>query len=66
MLRIAQVITFKYSDWFLSAGEAYHALKGINIPECVKIIQNRSEWTFKCFSIERSMNEDFLRWVGEK
>ena len=28
--------------------------------------QNRSEWTFKCFSIERSMNEDFHWWVGEK
>ena len=30
------------------------------------IFQNRSEWTFKCFSIERSMNEDFHWWVGEK
>ena len=40
---------------------------GVGAPPKVEAPDKKSclQENLKCFSIERSMNEDFLRWVGE-
>ena len=41
--------------------------QGSAIKQCRSLVQNRSDFELGlCFSIGRSMNEDFLWWVGEK
>ena len=41
--------------------------QGSAIKQCRPLVQNRSDFEpGLCFSIGRSMNEDFLWWVGEK
>ena len=41
--------------------------QGSAIKQCRPLVQNRRDFELGlCFSIGRSMNEDFLWWVGEK